>query len=172
METGTCQILDGFLLLDRMKLSQEDPEPWHRRRICCIEALFHENATAINHSHFDGREFVFEHKGLSALKDLCKCCLACLSECTITVCKSEENISDRINQDMLKVEKLLVFAARAKIRPKTSLTPSVSGYSTPETLTDPAENEESMTVSAPEDYEDPHNAWSEANDDGEDEENI
>ena len=114
METGTCQILDGFLLLDRMKLSQEDPEPWHRRRICCIEALFHENATAINHSYFDGREFVFEHKGLSALKDLCKCCLACLSECTITVCKSEENISDRINQDMLKVERITCLCNKSQ----------------------------------------------------------
>ena len=44
-----------------------------------------------------------------------------------------------------------------------------SGHPIPEF---PAENEESMTVSAPEDYEDSDNAWSEDSDDGEDEENI
>ena len=47
-----------------------------------------------------------------------------------------------------------------------------SGHPIPESLTDPVENEEIMTESAREDYEDSGSAWSEDSDDGEDEENI
>ena len=47
-----------------------------------------------------------------------------------------------------------------------------SGHQIPESLTDPVENEENMTESACEDYEDSESAWSEESDDGEDEENI
>ena len=44
-----------------------------------------------------------------------------------------------------------------------------SGHPVPESLTDPAENEESMIESAPEES---YNVWIEDSDDGEDEENI